>query len=44
MFHFPVKLNFSFIILDDQFVLLYDGLYKKYTIAKFYTSSFSLVA
>jgi len=44
MFHFPVTLNFSFITLDGQFVFLYDGLYKIYTIANIYTSSFSLVA
>jgi len=44
MFHFPASLNFSFVILDSQFVLLYDGLYKVYTIANFHTSSFSLDA
>ena len=44
MFHFPLSLNFSFVILHGQFVLLYDGLYKVYTIANFHTFSFSLDA
>jgi hypothetical protein len=44
MFHFPVSLNFFFVILDGQFVLLYDGLYKVYTIANFHISPSSLDA
>jgi len=44
MFHFPVSLNCSFFILDGQFVLLYDGLYKVCTIDNVHTSSFSLDA